>query len=378
MSNLLYIFLVLPFFVAHAEADLCLPTTIRPVSLLGEKVQEIMSAIDPELNSQCQGLIAKRLLKEEADVMSSADFVENEKLRMSQATVSPYATSKEQYCTRTARDMIRNFCMPKGKLGLDNTGGIFGLSTGVCWWNSIFHRQMNYLTYYNPNKPSNYSDQDALEIIKRIAENKVTPIDGYENFQDFIKDSKFPKRTKILQKYLQKEMGKSTLRFDWLKGFKGKGNVARKNKVNPKQLEKQRGQQLEEITKIKEQLINQGKVPYVMVQVPGLGAHSFLVYDFIEFKDFQGNTAYKIRAQDSIYQNGETVYQEDDFIFDSVSGQWYDHRNYPKLIQSRKDPSSIDPKEIEAQKWTLFNDHNDDMDPIDEGFRQECGHSLFK
>ncbi|GEM_PF-3617292 len=233
-------------------------------------------------------------------------------------------------------------------------------------------------------------------MIKKIGKYQVTSINGYSSFNDFVNDPKYPNRNKILQKYLQKEMGKSTLGFDWIKGFIGKANVEKNHETNSKQIEKQRKKQLQEINKIKKELVDEKKVSFVVVQQPGVPAHSFLVYDMTELVDSKGNKAFKIKVQDSAYQFN-TAFVENDYVFDTKTGQWFSEQSYKKLADNRK--KGIEPKivvdhsgwhsntlnqdlqkpdVVGSQEWTLWNYRNNEMDQIDNAFSEECGHSLFK
>jgi hypothetical protein len=368
----------------HAEEYLCLEKEVSTTESLAKQAQEILKKTDPEIESFCAGLIPKA--DYEMQGKSVDEILENHTIRSEYLTKSPLPQNKKTYCSSTPQEMIQRFCLLKGKLGHDNDGGLFGLQTGVCWWNSRFHRKVNYLTYYNSQTPSHYTDEEVENIITRIGKYEVTGINGYNSFYDFINDKNYPKRKDILQKYLQKQMGKSTLRLEWIKGFKGKGNSESIDQKN---------RQLKEIGKIKNQLRDKNKVSFVVVQQPGFPAHSFLVYDMIEINDGVGNKAYKIKVQDSAYQF-KTEFVENDFVFDTKSGQWFSDKNYKKLVLNRKQGKEprilVDhskwqsaelvrdlgkPYVVGAQEWTLWNHYNNDMDKIDEGFKKECGHSLF-
>lgn len=297
--------------------------------------------------------------------------------------------SFESYCALDAKQMLQRLCYRQGRLGQENEGGLFGLQTGVCWWHSQFHRKTNYLTFFEPDNKQKISDEDFLELVKNIDHYKVTKIPGYKSFTDMVLDPQFPNRRKILKKFLQEEMGRGSLGFEWTHGFEGKPNRAHLGKG----VERQRENQLKEIDQMMKSLknINPSKVKpvYTMVQYPFVMAHAFIIYDIESFK-VDGLTNYRIRVQDSNYQDNS--YGERVYVFDNKTAQWFSDSAYKELEEvrtsqkpfvihrewtNRNPPVPAGAKKILSQQWTLHIQREKDNDKINKSFEEVCGKKLF-
>lgn len=298
--------------------------------------------------------------------------------------------SFEEYCKLNAKQMIERFCYLSGRVGQPNDGGLFGLQTGVCWWHSQFHRKMNYMTFYEPEDKKEINDDDFLALIKNIDKYKVTKIPGYKSFKDLVLDPKYPNRKNILKKFLQQEMGRGSLAFEWIHGFEGRPNRAHLGKG----VEGQRKNQVKELEKMMKSLknINPNKVKpvYTMVQYPFVVAHAFTVYDIESFK-VDGLTNYRIRVQDSNYQDNK--YLEQVYVFDNKSAQWFTNKAYKELEDARKNnkpyvihrewtnrnpPVPQGAIKILSEQWTLHIQREKDNDKINLGFEEACGKKLFE
>lgn len=101
---------------------------------------------------------------------------------------------------------------------MKNTGGMLGLSTGVCWWHSRLQRRFSYLANFRPELPRP-SLKRAKEIIREIKKKeRIVDVPGFKNLDEFGRAY-----GKEIQKSLNNWMlGDSVLRQTWLKGLKKK------------------------------------------------------------------------------------------------------------------------------------------------------------
>lgn len=302
--------------------------------------------------------------------------------------------NKEAYCQSTSHDLMQRLCLLKGKLGHSNAGGIFGLSTGVCWWNSQFHRKVTYLTYCDPKKPSHYSDEETANIIKSIGKFKVTAINGYDSFHSFITDPKYPNRKNILQKYLQTQMGKSTVTFEWINGLRNRSN----KKPRSEELIQKQVEEIEHMMSTVKPLKRFDSFPvYGVMQIPGVAAHSMLIYELNKITDAQGRVYYKMKTHDPSYQDDNRFLGVESFNFDVESGRWYNDQNFQKLQNLRKNhqsprfysrsysgwirdetPESMNaPDAIGAEEWSIWTYKENDKEKIAKAFKEACGRDLF-
>jgi hypothetical protein len=299
-------------------------------------------------------------------------------------------TSQEEYCSKNAKSMIRRFCFLSGRLGYSNNGGLLGLPTGVCWWHSQFHRNMTYLSYFDPSDTKDISDDEFKDILKKISKYEVVKIRKYKSFFDLISDEKFPERKTILKKFLQNKMAVGTLKGEFFRGFNGKANKVVKK---PFRIEEQREDQKKEFAEVY-QLVrnadpNKIEPAYVLIQHPGLDAHSAIVYDaeIVKRNQYQDLMIY---VQDSNYQTdngrGRLIY-----VFDEESAQWFNESEYKTLQQYRENNTpfviiragtTLDvnrPKvnEVGSQSWTIKVQREKDNDKINDAFKAFCDRDLF-
>lgn len=185
----------------------------------------------------------------------------------------PQSLSRESLCKRGPKDFRRTACNAGTKLGLMNDGGLMGLMTGVCWWNSRFHRNAIYLSTYRPECPAiNATTPKGVKLTRSLVERLVhargiVEIPGYKNLWDW---STAPGVGPIIQKELQQWMNTDTfIRMQWVNGMEGM--FMRKDGKHAKR------KQSNEITKLEELIIRKNKLPFVVVKESGVAAHSWLV-----------------------------------------------------------------------------------------------------
>lgn len=291
------------------------------------------------------------------------------------------ATSAEAYCRANANQFLKKLCVKSGRLGISNEGGFLGLPTGVCWWHSEFHRKMNYLTYFNPQVKTKYSNDDFKELLKQIDQYEVTEINGYKSFEDLVTDPKFPRRPTILRKFLQTQLYQSTFGFGWIRGLEGKSNKA----AFGKRVEKQRASQLKEIKKVIAS-VNQMKPVYMMVQYPAITAHAYVVYEIEEIKGKY--RAFRMRVQDSNYQEPQDGPRE--LFFDVESAQWFKASEFKRLTESRQSGKPLpiirnfswedietNEPHVSSEQYNLYVQRSNDLERINDAYEDFCGKKLF-
>jgi hypothetical protein len=185
----------------------------------------------------------------------------------------PLPTSREELCERRPKDFRRVACNPGTKLALMNDGGLLGAGTGVCWWNSRFHRNAIYLTSYRPECPAlSATDPEGAKRTRRLIEriiraDQLVEIPGYKNLWEW---TQAPGVARLLQKELQQWMAKDTfLKQQWVNGVDGlflnkKGKRARRI-------------QGQEVRKIEALVQRQDKLPFVVLKESGVAAHAWIV-----------------------------------------------------------------------------------------------------
>lgn len=300
--------------------------------------------------------------------------------------------SDSDYCSRTARSMIRRFCFKSGKLGYSNNGGLLGLPTGVCWWHSQFHKKAVYLSYFDPTDTREISSEEFKTILQKIHRHEVVKIRGYSSLLDFISDENHPERKKILKKFLQKQMAIGTLgKAEWVHGLEGRANQTGKK---PWKAEPQREKQKQEIEQVYSMVRNSDpnkiQSAYVMLQSAGFVAHALLIHDaeILQRGPFQDTVIY---AQDSNYQEDGPRGREA-YYFDEESAQWFSETSYQQLQRYRaahetfiivRERTPMTPEQLRYQnrvvskEWTIQVQRDQDNFKINEGFKNFCKKDLF-
>lgn len=194
------------------------------------------------------------------------------------------ATSREEFCqNRNQTDYFQQILLDESsKMGFTNVPGKF--RTGLCWWHSQFQRNATYLTVYQPHKPKP-SQEEAELIIQDIIHNYgIVEIPGYQNFSEFSRAY----RTEIISA-LEGWLVSSSIGFGWLKGVMGSSEVSaaelRKN-----------------MDELYNQVINEKKVVFQVLQLEGVAAHAWLVMGMVKTSD-----GYKLYVQDSNYYSTQEI-----------------------------------------------------------------------
>lgn len=179
---------------------------------------------------------------------------------------------------------------------LNFTNGDFGLPKslfpskegyGICWWHSRFQRAATYLAYYSPKK-SRPTEMQAQSIIKSIVRmSKVVEIPGFRNLDEFSEKYK-DFIIEELEIWQIRESYKSAMRS-----------------INPLfpsfySYDSNLHHTFERLN----HLVNVDKViPFVIEQLPGIDAHSYLVIkvDTLKYDPWKGTMV--LTLVDSAYMN---------------------------------------------------------------------------
>ena len=157
---------------------------------------------------------------------------------------------------------------PANLMPMQNTGGMFGLKTGVCWWHSRLQRRLTYLAHFKPElkKPTGNEVLKLLHKIKRG--NKIVIIPGFKNLQEFGKA--YPK---TIQRSLDDWMaGDSLLRQTWVKGLVGRKHMAADDLKAY-------------LNKMYVEFKESKGIPVQILNFKGITAHSWILVDMFKNKD---------------------------------------------------------------------------------------------
>jgi hypothetical protein len=238
------------------------------------------------------------------------------------------ASTAGHFCT-SSNLKTQSFSFLENTLGLDNEGGLFGLNTGVCWWNSWFLLKANYLLQFAPECPGpDIRSRAGRKFYRKLylqvlTENKVVTVPRYNNLRELTSD---PYHKYVLQQVLQEKMAQdSFLRFKFLESFEGRGHWGDKPIANKKK-NKMIHRQLNELINV-DSFIQRHGPAYVMLQNPGISTHALIV-----FKINRNGDEYEIFAQDSNYQSRLVLNPQNPYRrLNYRNGQWYDDKYGQKL-----------------------------------------------
>jgi len=181
-----------------------------------------------------------------------------------------------QVCERSDADILNMLHDRDNRLTYGNQGGL--LNGGVCWWHSRFERAASYLAEFRPELPKP-SESEARKISLRLSHLKITQIPGYHNLAEFSKD-----HPDAIQKALNLwQIRDGFINQSWIFGLKGSSSL------EPAQLEMH-------IKKIVQQFRDSPKPVFLMLQYPGIVAHSYLL---LGVRDMENG--YQLEVADSNY-----------------------------------------------------------------------------
>lgn len=206
-----------------------------------------------------------------------------------------------QLCQQTWQDFQVKLGQRENRLAFTNSGGPMGI--GLCWWHSRMQRNALYLLDFHPDQPQLTKDE-AWERIKNLSDpNFVQSVNGFANLMDFSNAYWME-----MHEYLgQWQMAESFLEFNWVNGLRGS------SESDP-----------DELREIMDELFTQvkgGEVVYQMLQVPGVVAHAWLVYDMTKTDD-----GYELSVIDSNYSESQKYsYRYGQTHFSGRIGSWVPH-----------------------------------------------------
>jgi hypothetical protein len=213
-----------------------------------------------------------------------------------------FAEASSNQCSQTHLSIISKLKRYENRLDFSNDGGLFG--GGVCWWHSRFERAAVYLAEFQPSlkKPTS---SDLRNILLNITYMKTVKIPGYRNLQHLSSSSE---NEEIIQNILNNwQLRDGLIRQAWIKGLSGYPRMeASKLKIHMREIFR---------------TFNQQKKPhFLMLQLPGLVAHSFLLIGMREVSKgyellmLDPNSPGRLEYYDYHYDSTSMKYKGEDFI----------------------------------------------------------------
>ena len=184
-------------------------------------------------------------------------------------------TQADELCNRGPNEIQKMLQDPKNRIPFENEGGIS--NGGVCWWHSRLLRSAIYLTRFNP-KGRRPTPSEAAEIIRDLIHFRgVVTISGFENFRQF--SSAF--RKEMQHQLNQWQVRDGFVNQRWVTGLSGKPSLPADKLAA-------------HMDSVYETFQVEGPGLFLMLQVPGIASHAYLVSDM---KPTAGG--YQILAVDS-------------------------------------------------------------------------------
>ena len=141
--------------------------------------------------------------------------------------------------------------------------GLFNL--GVCWWRSRMQRSALYLTYYSPTKPMPTLAEAEAIIAALVSRKEIVEIPGFSDFETF---------SNVYAEPLLKAENNWQLRDSPAGALKSIDPLRQTASVHNENL-------FRDVAKMERMISEYGVVPYVLLQVKGIYAHSWLIQTLI-------------------------------------------------------------------------------------------------
>lgn len=238
------------------------------------------------------------------------------------------AMAKDNFCQSRERKTL-SLASLENTLAHDNEGGLFGLNTGVCWWNSWFLLRANYLLRFAPECPGpDIKTKSGRRFYRKLyskllSQNEIQTVPAYKNLRELTSD---PYQKYVLQQALQRKMAQdSFLRFTFLEALEGRGHW-REREISETRKSKLIKRQMSELDRTASFIQRFGPA-YVMLQNPGISTHALIIFK-IEKKENE----YVVYAQDSNFQSRLIQFPQTPYrILNYRDGQWVDDKYGQKL-----------------------------------------------
>jgi hypothetical protein len=205
-----------------------------------------------------------------------------------------------EICERNNDNVINHLTNSENRLSFRNGGGLF--NGGVCWWHSRFERVSAYLMEFRPEDeklPSNLLKTRLMNLTFM----KMTVIPGYHNLKELSEENK-----ELIQKILNQWQARDGfINQAWIQGIQGKTHL-------PAEKLKQHMDHIFEIFQ------KQRKPYFLMLQLPSVVAHAFLLVDMLKtsqgYKLFviDSNAPGKVITQDYISGTKSLIYKSSPYV----------------------------------------------------------------
>ena len=151
----------------------------------------------------------------------------------------------------------------RNRLSFSNSGGLF--NGGVCWWHSRLQRSAFYLTSFQPQLPKPNKKELKYILRKLRYMNRKVQIPGFKNFAEF---SNFYQME--IQKLLNHwQIYDGFIYQQWIRGLSGSAKDVSSNSYKMR------------MNKLYERFQSQKFLPWVMLQLPGIESHAYLIIGMI-------------------------------------------------------------------------------------------------
>ncbi len=169
-------------------------------------------------------------------------------------------------CRLDSAAVVDNLRLTQNRIAIRNGGGLF--KKGVCWWHSRLQRSSAYLAEFRPSdRPP--TKREAVAILRHLMwMDKVVRIGGFRDFESFT--GAFPEETQALLDSWQRIDG--FFNFVWIRGISGN------YQLDPEAMALR-------MKTIREDFARSPKPLWIMAQIKGITAHSFLLLDVIPTAD---------------------------------------------------------------------------------------------
>jgi hypothetical protein len=185
--------------------------------------------------------------------------------------------SKQAFCEQHSDwAAIRKLAeLPENRLSFANPSGL--LDTGLCWWHSLLQRSALYLGAFRPELPKPKPSEARRIINALMKQNHVVEIPGYRNIFDFSKA--FERQISLALS--ERQIVDGVVLQKWIQ------NVRENPWTSPDVM-------LSKVTELEKEANVYRRIPWVMMKLPGVMAHSVLILS-VERKE----TGYGLKYIDS-------------------------------------------------------------------------------
>ncbi|MFZ4714699.1 MAG: hypothetical protein ACOYL6_13360 [Bacteriovoracaceae bacterium] len=241
-------------------------------------------------------------------------------------TLSPFLKAEPIQCKRTDEGVIQLLKNPGNRLSFKNKGGLG--NGGVCWWHSRFERAASYLAAFDPSlaKPTK---SELYDLLRDITLMKPVTIPGYSNLFE-VSSENVPLFQKILNHWQARD---AFINQAWTRGLKGSVHMDA-DKLHA------------HMNQIFDQFQKKRKPYFLMLQMPSVVAHAYLLLDMIKtetgYEMYVVDSNFPLKVVTQIYNIGdETLIYGNKSMIDMIGDPFIPYlgfaRDYKKMERELSD-----------------------------------------